>query len=1046
MLAAAYFVSGFAGLVYEVTWTRLLTLRLGHSTAAVSTVLAAFMGGLALGALFGSRYAAHRSSRGARFAYAALEAAVILFALLLPFLLDALTPFLRWAYADDGPGTAFAIVRVVTTLLVLMIPALALGATFPCVVKALEGRRISSAALYAINTCGAALGAIAAGFLLLPSLGLNGSTAVAVCASAVSVVLAVAASGASQAQEQPAAAVPRSSRKGSVAPSPIPATPVARPVLWLIVALTGIATFVLEIGWTRLFALLVGPSTYAFAGVLAISIVCLAGGSALAARLASSRLDAAACLAVVLGVAAALAASSERLAGDTIPRVIAETMIVGSSSFLSRVASGARAMGMVMAPVMCALGAAFPLALKLAERSTGNKTGSIGPIYAVNTAAGLIGSLAAGFVILPAWGVEGALNAASVALIGAATAAVMALALSRGWRSTAAALTLVAVVAAATPSAWDQRLLASGIYKYGRFITTADDLDVMLAAGDLRYYRDGAAATVTVRDFAGVRSLAIDGKVDASTGGDMLTQKLLAHLPLLLHDNPKKVAIIGLGSGVTAGAALTHPVNAVDVVELSPEVVTASRLFDVENRAALDDPRTRLIVGDGRSHLLLTSTRYDVIVSEPSNPWMAGVASLFTQEFFVAARAGLTPGGILCQWAHVYDISAEDLRSIVGTFLSVFPAGTMWLVGEGDLLLIGSDERLASRLTGLTRHVQRPGVAEDLARVGVHDAFALLASYVGDGEQMMKYAGEAPVQRDRMMALEFSGPRAVNNPLHDNSPALLALQAEGRRSSVAGVAVDGATPAQWRDYGAMLERAGAFALAYDSYARSLDSDADDVHAAFGVLSAAGPARRVEEAGRLLSRTVAAHPRASATKAALSKWLASTGDVRGAIEVALSACESTAAAVEACGQLASIYVDAGDANGLAPIAAMMAERFPESPETRYAQAALAFLSGDLAAAQQYGERATGAGVRRAAAWNLLGAVAATRGDGMAARRAFAAAIALEPRDTTAYVNLGQFELLNGDRAAAVRWFAEALSIDPASEPSRQGLVAAQRRQR
>ena len=188
----------------------------------------------------------------------------------------------------------------------------------------------------------------------------------------------------------------------------------------------------------------------------------------------------------------------------------------------------------------------------------------------------------------------------------------------------------------------------------------------MLRAGTLEYYKEGAAATVSVRRLTGTTSLAIDGKVDASNAGDMLTQRMLGLLPVLVHGQARDICIIGLGSGVTLGSALSSGVvEHADVVEISPEVVEASHFFDRENGSALAKPGVRLIVGDGRSHLLLTPQRYDVIVSEPSNPWMAGVASLFTREFFEAARARLKPDGLLCQWAHTYDISPQDLQSIV---------------------------------------------------------------------------------------------------------------------------------------------------------------------------------------------------------------------------------------------------------------------------------------------------------------------------------------------------------------------------------------------
>jgi spermidine synthase len=250
--------------------------------------------------------------------------------------------------------------------------------------------------------------------------------------------------------------------------------------------------------------------------------------------------------------------------------------------------------------------------------------------------------------------------------------------------------TLATVVIVSSPP-WDRALLASGVYKYAPYVSDNVDLETALTAGTLLYYREGAGATVSVKRLTGTLALAIDGKVDASNGSDMLTQKLAAHLPLLLHEQPREVGIIGLGSGVTLGAALRHPIARADVIEISPEVVEASSLFAAENYHALSDPRTRLIVGDGRSHLALSNRRYDVLISEPSNPWIAGVAALFTREFFLSARSRLAPGGIICQWAHTYNITDRDLRSIVATFTSVFPDGTAWLIGQDDLLLVAAD-------------------------------------------------------------------------------------------------------------------------------------------------------------------------------------------------------------------------------------------------------------------------------------------------------------------------------------------------------------------
>ena len=313
----------------------------------------------------------------------------------------------------------------------------------------------------------------------------------------------------------------------------------------------------------------------------------------------------------------------------------------------------------------------------------------LGLVYAVNTLGAILGALLAGFALIPWLGLHDTIRVVAVltAVAGAAIAVVARP--STSWL--ALGLAVVVCAGAWVVPSWNPLLLSSGAYKYAPSLR-GPDLETALTAGELPYYREGSTGTVAVRRLAGTMSLSIDGKVDASDAADMLTQRMLAHVPLLLHPAPKKAAILGLGSGVTLGSALTHGLERAVVLEISPEVVEASRFFEAANHRALQNPATRLVVGDGRTHLLLGDEQYDVIVSEPSNPWMAGIASLFTQEFFEVAKSRLAPGGVLCQWAHTYDISDADLRSIVATFLSVFPNGTLWLVGEADVLLIGSTE------------------------------------------------------------------------------------------------------------------------------------------------------------------------------------------------------------------------------------------------------------------------------------------------------------------------------------------------------------------
>jgi spermidine synthase len=557
------------------------------------------------------------------------------------------------------------------------------------------------------------------------------------------------------------------------------------------------------------------------------------------------------------------------------------------------------------------------------------------------------------------------------------------------------------------------------------------------------YYREGPTGIVTVKQTAGTMSLAIDGKVDASTSSDMLTQKALAHLPLLLHGQARKVGIIGLGSGVTLASALTHPIEAADVIEISPEVVEASAFFADYHRGALDDRRTRLILGDGRSHLALSAGQYDVIVSEPSNPWMAGVAALFTREFFEALRARLNPEGVVCQWAHAYDISDRDLRSIVRTFAAVFPQGTMWLAGDGDLLLIGSKSKapLDSRLD----HVSAgwtPAVAADLAGVSVHSSATLLSLFVGGPAELTKYGGTAAIQTDDRMALEFSGPRAVNSAeATSNAAALRALLDDGRLPAVIARVRASADAAFWRDRGAMMSGAGAHDVAYHDFSIAARLDPSDAGALAGLVRAAVALHREADTAAALRTLASANPRATAPRIALSTLEASTGEHSAAVAAAQAACQIEPIQKEALAQLASLYADAGDVANLERVVAQLTRWFPDWATTRYYDGAARFMRGDLAAASALAAQAIALDATRAESHNLLGAVQASRGEPAAARATFLAALGLDPRDSATYINLALLELSAGNGSGAAARFAEALSLDPASDTAREGLARA-----
>jgi spermidine synthase len=1084
LFLVAYACSGLAGLVYEVTWTRLATLYMGHTTAAASTVVAAFMGGLAGGSAIGGYVAVRLAPKQALFAYAALESVVVVVALLLPWELTALTPLLRWGYAAGAPGFLFASVRLVSCLALFTIPSLALGATFPMAVRwfVIRSEAVGRLAgtLYAANTIGAAIGAVAAGFLLLPVLGLFNTVLVGIGASVLAFVCAMSvwirsrredrpsdpagadpAAGAKapalRSGERPLVAQALTPAKGRRQPAPrqgasgrgraVREVPVQPHNWWLaaaVLGLTGFATLTFEIAWTRVFALTTGPSTYAFAATLATMIAGIAIGSVIGSAMAGRTESTVLILTLVLSATAAAAAWASSMAGGALPRAFADTLARAPQDFSSLQWQRTWLMAALIGPTAIGLGIAFPMVLQLAGGDEGRTARRLGAIYALNTLCAVIGSLATGFVTIPLLGLQHTLSMATAALTAGALLVVALGTLSARARA-AAALPAVALLPwLAFQPPWDRELLASGVYKYAPLVSGSIDVEAALKAGTLVYYRDGAAASVSVKRLTGALSLSIDGKVDASTAGDMMTQKTLAHLPLLLHARPDRVCIVGLGSGVTLASALLHPTRSVDVVEISPEVVEASRLFADENRHALEDSRAHLILGDGRTHVLLTGQHYDVIISEPSNPWMAGVAALFTREFLLATRARLAPGGILCQWAHTYNISDPDLRSIIATFASVFPDGTMWLMGDGDLLLVGSTGADPLRLDNLARHWDRPGVAADLRAVSAYEPFALLSSYIGGPAEIRRYAAGAPVQSDDAMALEFSGPRALYGvAAEENATKLRRLLDRTHAPAPVAAAWADAGTIQLRQRAEMMLKANAYETAYQDYVSALALDAMDPDAPDGLARAAVAAHREPDAVTQLESAVRSHPRAVRVRIALSKLHAATGSLDRALAAAKDACTIEPIENAALEQLASLYSDVGDPVGLDGVAEALRRFFPHSRGASYYTAASQFLHEDRAAAERSVQLAIAADSGFAPAHNLAGAIQASQGNAEQARAAFRTALRLDPRDPVTYTNLARLELSVGQATASAGLFAEALSLDPSSSSARRGLADAQR---
>ncbi len=830
----------------------------------------------------------------------------------------------------------------------------------------------------------------------------------------------------------------------------------ARPALAAVAAaLSGFAALVYEVTWTRLIAMTVGPTTYAFATMAASFITGIALGSSLGVRLARRSTRVTFWLGAMLVATAVSTILAAWFTASYLPLIVARD-VATRTDFGSLFLRQALAIAGVLLPASVSLGATFTLALATASTGADSAARQTSRIYTANTLGAVAGALTAGFLLVPRFGLQATFVYASAVLLAAGTVVAALTAGHSGTRrlNGRAALPLLAggalAVIAFGVTEWDRDLITSGAYKYARQISV-EHLESSLRAGHIEYYREGAAGTVSVRRLAGSRAMAIDGKVDASNGGDMLTQRLLGLLPTLLHPAPRDALVIGLGSGVTADAVLASgEVRHLDIVEISPEVAEASAYFTRENHDVLSKPSVRLLIGDGRSHLRLSARQYDVIISEPSNPWMAGVAALFTREFFEAARARLRPQGIFCQWSHTYEIAERDLQSIVRTFASVFPDGTMWLVGEGDLLLIGSvTPGIHERVATIIDRSQLGSVPALLADLGVPPSAApavLLSLFAGGTRELSRLGSDATLQTDDRMSLEFTAARAMHAPPEGQAARLRTIAAGAELPAAAASVVRNARADDWIASGDAALRAEAFAVAHESFRRAAALDSRSARALRGSTEAAAAMQRLAGEIQWLKTLAVAEPGNAAVRVELSHVMAAIGDAEGAIAAALDAARMAPASAEPLEQLASVFADLGDTLRLTSVADDLVSGFPARNEGQYYRAAALMLAGKAEDAERAVRTLLSLDPQHAKGLNLLGVICAGSGNGECARKSFAESMSVNPRDPSVYVNLGHLSLDEGHAAEAAALFGEALALDPMDEAAKRGFADARAAQR
>ena len=757
---AAFFFSGAVGLAYEVVWARQLSLLFGVSIYAVSAVLVAFMGGLGAGAeLFGRKL--NEGLAPVRL-YATLEIALGLYLLLFPLWLFILEKIYVAIHPGvDGASPEVIMIRFILAVGVLIIPATLMGGTLPALSRFFaeheEETGGNTGRLYAVNTLGAMIGCILAGFWLIESFGL---TATLRAGAVINIIIGGAIwalAGEKSWRLTNISKEVKTKKKAEMEQSK------ADNALLFIFGVSGFTALALQVLWTRMLVLLLNNTTYAFALILALFLLGIGAGSAVGSRIAgkdnSKNVSAFAFFQIGIGLFALLSLAILAKNGDLIEII---SMLYSENGILASVIPGGKPMVsaitfafMIVFPATFLMGGGFPLVVKAFVSSRENLGGDVGRIYAVNTIGCVLGALAAGYILIPVLGIHKSLIFVSWLVIAGGGYLIFA----RSQKLMVPAGGLIVLILAP----FTALLLYAGDISYFLSVQKLEGGSVV------EYYEEGSSASVLVSSRQSgmtiqskpIKRLWINGDPIAGSFRDALQlERLQAHIPLLLHKTAKEVLVICFGTGSTAGAVSAHNVDRITAVDISREVFNAGEKFSEGNLNIMKNKKLNLVVEDGRNYLLTTRRSFDFITAEPPPPSNAGIISLYTKEFYELCKKRLKKGGIVSQWIPLHHLSESDFRSLVATFQEVFPKANMWFT-KWDAIMVGSEEDIEIDFELISDGMKNPFVAASLGEIGIINPYQLLATYMMDSEAIKNFVNGEGVLVDDHPVTEFSAPRIL---------------------------------------------------------------------------------------------------------------------------------------------------------------------------------------------------------------------------------------------------------------------------------------------
>lgn len=1035
-----FFVSGFTGLVYEVLWTRSLTLVFGNTIYAAATVLAAYMGGLALGAWFIGR----RVDRVSRplLLYALLEALVGASALVFPYFLKGSVPLLQVLYRS-GHTDALGLVRFLLAFVFLLIPTAAMGGTLPALAKLMA--RVENAGrvlawLYGINTFGAVLGTVAAGFYLLPGFGLSGTRWGAVGLNALVALAALGLGAGMKIAVEAPRQKPERAKMGR-----------AEKIALAAFLISGGLALALEVLWTRSLLLVFGSTVYSFSTMLAVFLLGLALGSALMGLFVEKLPRPLWVLGVLEGgvglLTLAAVAKVNLLPSDFLDGLIRHGLQWNTYLLYKFLIAGG-----VLLPVALLFGATFPLVARLEVVREGEVGSRVGILYMFNTLGAIAGSLIAGFVMLPLLGLQRSLNL--VALIALGLGVFLILTRVAGdllWPRIAEACLLVLLgfgLFISTP-VWNKKILSAGVYfrphSYISENGKRNILDQVLGQLTLVRFEEGMTETAAVVDTPVSRMFLVDGKVEAATDlVDMRLQRLMGELPPMFARRLDKAVNIGLGCGITLGGLKVYPFKHFECVELEPKVVQTARFFAKQNDDVLNDPRLKIIINDGRNHLLLTNEKYDVITSDPFEPLVGGAASLYTYNHFEIGKQHLRPGGIFCQYLPMYQLSPSDYQMIIRSFCRAYPHVTLWYTGI-DTIMLGSTSPQTLTLQDLEGRMDRKQVKASLAKIGIKTPSQLLQTFVMNPRKVPGLVSEGPLNTDQHPYIEFSAPKShLRNTTLENLKWLIA------HYRPQDVPLDLATQEarqveeKARQVGLLVMKAnmerfsGKYPEALKDYRQARDLDPTNMDVLFGLTAAdnLGASQLIQSgdfktAKILLDEALSTGQQPLDTFSTLATWAFKSGHPEMAETYLQSALHLNPKVPDLNLKMALALESLGRFQEAMGWCEKALKLNPRLTEAKLVKADLLVRTGKRNEALKLYEKVLSAKPEAASGgdWLVVGLLHAQSGHLSRAEEAFEKAARLSPQNPQAWYNLARVRMLLRNRSGALDALERARAIAP-----------------